>query len=174
MMTGLSDWVMVAVIGLLAGALFWMHTRRERAVPVTRSAYHELRYAWPVKAFVAALHPVTLVLLFSALHATADQRFTALLVAGIFAALTAFLSYQVFCVRFGYDRTFVYFDSPFCRGKAVPWENLEAVGFSQLMQCHYLEFAGIGRVWCSSHLSGYDALGGFLERKSNDLLRPQV
>ncbi|MES0879534.1 hypothetical protein [Roseibium sp. SCP14] len=169
-MGDLGGWAMAIASGLTGGAVVFGLSVAAKSKAPRQGRICLLTYGTPVKVLTIAMVPLTLFVVYAMLNASSDQMLMAFLVACGFIAGTAFLVYQVFFVRFGYDRNSVYFDSPFCRNKCVAWENLENVGFSLLVQAHYIEVAGIGRIWCSSFLNGHDEFGLFLESKTRTLI----
>ncbi|MES0808086.1 hypothetical protein ABLO27_01295 [Roseibium sp. SCPC15] len=169
-MVDFGGWAMAIASGLAGGAVVFGLSVAAKSRAPRRGRICLLTYSTPVRLLALAMIPLTLFVVYAMMNASPGQMVMALLVACGFVAGTVFLVYQVFFVRFGYDRNFVYFDSPFCRNKCVAWENLENVGYSLLVQAHYIEVAGIGRIWCSSFLNGHDEFGQFLESKTRTLI----
>ncbi|MEM9631830.1 MAG: hypothetical protein AAGA50_10925 [Pseudomonadota bacterium] len=171
-MFDLGGWAMAIASGLTGGAVVFGLSVAAKSKAPRQGRICLLTYGTPVKVLALSMVPLTLLVVYAMLNASSGQLAMAFLVASGFVAGTIFLVYQIFFVRFGYDRNFVYFDSPFCRNKCVAWENLEDVGYSLLVQAHYIEVAGIGRIWCSSFLNGHDEFGQFLESKTRTLIGP--
>ncbi len=169
-----TNWTFPILIGLASVAAIWFHARQDRSFPDPDGVYHEVTYSWQIKAITAALVPVNFIVLYEAAQAlVSSQWLPALAAAAMVTSITVFHVYQVFFVRFGYDRDAVYFDSPLSREKTVSWDNLRELGSSIIVQSDYLDFEGIGRIWCFEFSNGYKDLDGFLQLKTGELLKTQ-
>ncbi|MBG6206457.1 hypothetical protein IWQ49_001106 [Labrenzia sp. EL_126] len=167
-----GGWAVAIGSGLIGAALVWGLSASTRPTAVRKGHVCYLTYGWPVKCLAISLVPFAILFVYAMAHAPARQIAMAFVVTVAFLAITIFVNYQIFFVKFGYDRNKIYFSSPFLRNVSVPWDHLEFVGHSHLFQADYMEVSGIGRIWCSSFLNGYDELGLFLERKADALLTP--
>ncbi len=84
-------------------------------------------------------------------------------------AAAVFFVYQVFFVRLAYDDESIYCRSPLSGSHRIPWTDVLKVGYSGLMQSHYLRTEKVPRIWCSNMLQGYEELGAFLSQKADQL-----
>lgn len=128
-----------------------------------------LEYGFGFKAITIVLGGISGLVVYAAIHARDDQLFLAFIISALFVTGTCFLVYQAFFVKFSYDDTHVYYSSLLIRHKKVPWESLEEIGHSYLVQADYIRMKGIGKIWCSNMLNGYEELGEFLERLTEKL-----
>ncbi|WP_421982303.1 hypothetical protein [Roseibium sp.] len=169
-MFDLGGWAIPIGSGVVSAASVWGLSAVARPDGHTRGHVSFLTYSLASKWIAAALVPLSLLVVYAMAHAPAKHIALAFVVTTVFLALTLFVVYQVFFVRFGYDRNAIYFDSPFMRNKKVGWDDLEHVGHSNAFQVNFLEVSGIGRIWCSSFQNGHKDLGRFLDMKAEMLL----
>ncbi|WP_420336408.1 hypothetical protein [Roseibium sp.] len=169
-MFDLGGWAMSVGSGVVSVASVWGLSAVARPDGSTKGHVCYLTYSRPCKWIAAALVPLSVLVVLAMAHAPARHIALAFVVTAAFLALTLFVVYQVFFVRFGYDRNAIYFDSPFLRNKKTSWNELEYVGHSNALQINFLEVSGIGRIWCSSFQNGHRDLARFLETKAELLL----
>lgn len=169
-MFDLGGWAMSVGGGVVSAASVWGLSAVARPDGNTKGHACFLTYSKPCKWVAAALVPLSILVIYAMAHAPAKHIALAFVATAVFLAVTLFVVYQVFFVRFGYDRNAIYFDSPFLRNKKVNWDDLEYVGHSNAFQVNFLEFSSIGRIWCSSFQNGHKDLGRFLELKAEMLV----
>jgi hypothetical protein len=83
----------------------------------------------------------------------------ATLVTLFFALASAYLLYEVFLVKLGYDQRFIYSYTPFRGHRTVPWD-------SPLRQAHYLATRAHGTIWFSPWLNGFAEFVEYVEHRS--------
>ena len=169
-MFDLGGWALSLGSGVVSAASVWGLSAVARPDGHAIGHVRYLTYSSPCKWLAAALVPLSILVVYAMAHAPAKHIALAFVVTAAFLAVMLFVVYQVFFVRFGYDRNAIYFDSPFLRNKKIGWNELEHVGHSNVLQINFLEVAGVGRIWCSSFQNGHRDLGRFLELKAEMLL----
>ncbi|WP_305989635.1 hypothetical protein [Roseibium sp. MMSF_3544] len=172
-MTDWGSWEFALAGGLIGSGFLWLAAAAAQPNAARNGNMCFLTYGWPVKIITASLIPVAVFVIFVMAHAPAKQIALAFVFSAAFLAVTIAINYQIFFVRFGYDRNRIYFHSPFCEARSVPWENLESAGHSYIAQADYIEVTGVGRIWCPSVLNGHDEFGRFLEQKAGALIASQ-
>lgn len=95
------------------------------------------------------------VVLYAVSQSYQGQEVASAMVACGFFAAAVFFPYQAFFIEFSYDKEFIYFSSPIAGDNQIPWDNLQKVGYSWLLQADYIVVADVGRIWCSNMLHGY-------------------
>jgi uncharacterized membrane protein len=128
-----------------------------------------LEYSRGFKILTLTLAPFSIFVVYAASHARESQIIIAGIVAFCFVAGAVFFVYQVFFVHFSYDKKCIYYQSPLKGTVKAPWNSLLSVSYSSLLQADYLVVDGIGKIWCSNMLNGYNELGEFLEDKVKEL-----
>lgn len=169
-MFDLGGWEMAIGSGFVGSASAWGLSASTRLTATRRGRICFLTYGWLVRCLAVALVPLALAIVYTMAHAPAKQIALAFVFTAAFLAFTIFVNYQVFFTRFGYDRNNLYFSSPFCEDKSVPWDNLEYAGRSPVAGAEYIEVTGIGRIWCPAVLNGHEEFTRFLEQKAAALL----
>lgn len=168
-MEALFDTVRPVVSGLIGALCLYLLVRFTKPTARSEKGKKFLEYGRLLKIFTAALIPFSVFVAYGAGQAEDSQHIIALAVAAFFLMSAVFLGYQVFLVRFGYDDDFIYYRSPLCGEKKVHWSALADVGHSSLLQANYIVVKGIGRIWCSHMLNGYEEFEVFLENKTKEL-----
>ena len=167
-----GGWATMFAIGLANGAVFWGISQPPAPTATRKDGICYMTYGRPVKIMALALICLSFAAVYTLLFANVSHLLTAALATSAFVTGTLFIAYQVFLVRFAYDRAALYFDSPFCKDQTVPWDDLEYAASIPCLQVNYIVVSGIGRIWCLGFLNGYDELGSFLQGKAETLLRP--
>ncbi|MCV0427970.1 MAG: hypothetical protein K5905_21140 [Roseibium sp.] len=167
-----GGWVTMFAGGIASGVVFWGIAQPAEPTATRKDGICYLTYGRPVKILALAMILLSILAIHTLLVADLSHQLLAVFATSVFSAGTLFIAYQVFLVRFAYDRTSLYFDSPFCKDQTVPWENLEYAGSVPFLRANYLVVTGIGRIWSLGFLNGHDELGSFLQGKAATLLRP--
>ncbi|QIZ76529.1 hypothetical protein [Ferrimonas lipolytica] len=116
------------------------------------------------KAFSFLLVPFTFFILYAISQSYEGQEIAAGLVGLGFFLGAIFFPYQAFFVEFAYDDENVYFKSPIAGEKTASWKKLDKVGYSWLLQADYIVVDGIGKIWCSNMLQGFEELMEFVAK----------
>ena len=157
------------VSGLAGAAVVGLMCCMAKADAPIEGTRKVLRFGTGFRILSVILIPLTVLVAYAAVHSREDQIFLAIGVASAFIAGGVFLVYQAYFVKFSYDRHNVYYETPFTGELSAPWTNLSDVGHSTLIGADYIVVEGIGRIWCSNMLDGYDELGAFLEHLVGEL-----
>ena len=163
------DWLRPVASGVVGGLVVWLLARAGRKPAPRNANVRELTYGSGFRVFTIALVPGSLFVAYAAAHARNSQLLLASCVAAVFLAAAVFFVYQVFFVRLAYDDESVYYRSPLSGSHRIPWTDVLEVGYSGLMQSHYLRTEKVPRIWCSNMLQGYEELGAFLSQKADQL-----
>ncbi|MBN2825737.1 MAG: hypothetical protein JXQ76_10455 [Campylobacterales bacterium] len=83
--------------------------------------------------------------------------------------LIVFFTYQTFFVKFAYDDEFVYYKSLLAGYKRESWKNLVNIGYTKIVEVDYIVIKGIGKIWLSDKLNGYEELDKFLDYKAREV-----
>jgi hypothetical protein len=121
-----------------------------------------------LKIFSMLIIPFTLFVLYAISQSYKGQEVPAFLVGILFVFSSIFLPYYTFFVKLSYDEDNVYYKTPFSNKKSS-WQRLQEIGHSSLLQTDYFVIDGIGKIWCSEMMHGYEALGKMLEKKSREI-----
>lgn len=78
-----------------------------------------------------------------------------------------FYPYQVFLVKLSYDQRFIYYSSPLCEEKKIPWLQISEIGYSWVLMSDYIKVRGIGRIWVNSAQDGYATLMQVIQDNKN-------
>jgi hypothetical protein len=150
----LSGLVGAAVVGLLMLA--------GRRPAKRKGEVRAMSYSIGFRLFAGLLIPGAAFVAYAAAQARPSQQPLAALIAGLFVIAALFFGYQAFLVSFAYDDHNVYYRSPLAGSKTIAWSDIDGVGYSGLLQTHYLRTRSGLRIWCSSMLRGFEELGAFL------------
>ncbi|QEI11463.1 hypothetical protein [Cellvibrio japonicus] len=164
-MEDIFDWLRPLVSGLIGGLAVYLIIRYTKSTAELEGELKTVSYSKPFKLFSAVLIPFTIFIIYAVSQSYKGQEIAALLVASGFVAASIFFPYQAFFVSFKYDNQNIYYKSPLCGYRVVPWGNLTKVGYSWLVQADYIVVKGIGRIWCSNMLNGYIELMDFIKNK---------
>jgi hypothetical protein len=166
-MEEIFNWLRPLISGLIGGLAVYLIIRYTKLTAEVEGELKIVSYSKPFKLFSAALVPFTLFIIYVVSQSYKGQEFAAGLVASGFIAASIFFPYQAFFVSFKYDDLNIYYKSPLCGYRVVPWSNLTKVGYSWLVQADYIVVEGIGRIWCSNMLNGYHELMNFINIKKS-------
>lgn len=162
------------ILSGLVGALAVYFLARAGRKPASRvGSRRKLSYGIGVKAVAVLLVPGSLFVAYAAAHARPSQLAIAAVIAAAFLVAAPFLVYQAFLISFEYDDENIYYRSPLAGSHVIPWPEVVEVGYSRLMQAHYLSSKQVHRIWCSTMLRGFSELGEFLSRKHEELYGPE-
>jgi len=154
----------------LLGVVAVYFLARTGTKPATRKGNRRiLNYGIGFKLFAALLVPGSLFVAYAAVHARPSQLVLAGLIAIVFLVAAAFFAYQAFFVSFGYDEKNIYYSSPLAGAHVIPWSDVQEVGYSGLLQAHFISTMQVRRIWCSNMLRGFEELGEFLTKKYDEL-----
>lgn len=155
--------------GLVGGLAVYFLARTGKKPATRNGSRRVLSYGLGFRVFAALLVPASLFVTYAAVRARSSQLLIAALVAAAFLAAAAFFAYQAFFVSFEYDDLNIYYRSPVAGSHTIPWSELVEVGYSGLLQAHYISTRRVRRIWCSNMLRGFSELGEFLSKKHEEL-----
>ncbi len=155
--------------GLVGGAVVYFLARAGRKPAPRIGNRRQLTFGLGFKVFAAALVPGSLFVTYAAAHARPSQLVIAAVIAIAFLAAATFFAYQAFLVSFEYDDHNIYYRTPIAGPHIIPWSEVVEIGYSGLLQAHFIRTAQIRRIWCSSMLRGFSELGDFLSKKHEEL-----
>lgn len=155
--------------GLVGGAAVYFLARAGRKPAPRIGDRRQLSFGLGFKVFAAVLVPGSLFVAYAAAHARPSQLVIAAVIATAFLAAAAFFAYQAFLVSFEYDDQNIYYRTPIAGPHVISWSEVVDVGYSGLLQAHYIRTAQVRRIWCSSMLRGFGELGEFLSKKHEEL-----
>jgi len=161
------NWIRPILSGLAGGLAVYFMVRYTKTSGEVEGGIRIVSYSKPFKIFSAALIPFTIFIVYAMSQSYEGQEVAAILVASSFVAASIFFPYQAFLVSFQYDDENIYYESPLCSKRVVPWSNLSRVGYSWLVQADYIVIQGIGRIWCSNMLNGHVELMEFVNGKKS-------
>ena len=144
--------------GLVVAAMVFMTKNKSKI----EGAVHHLEFGLLFKGFSIAMIPFSAFVLFVMTQSYEGQEIAASLVGLGFVAGAIFFPYQAFFVKFSYDDDHIYFKNPIAGDNKASWNDVEKVGYSWSLQADYLIVKGIGRIWCSNMLNGYEELMEFI------------
>ncbi len=168
-MEEIFNWIRPVLCGLAGGFVVWIMVSMTKEKSERQGYIRCLSYSKPFKMFSVLSALLATFVVYAVSKSFKGQEIAAFLVATAFVGGSVFLCYQAFFVRFSYDEHQMYYKSPIVGYKIAPWENLIDVGYSSLLQADYIVVNGIGKIWCSNMLNGYEELGEFLENKVQEL-----
>ncbi len=163
------DAVRPILSGLVGAAAVYLFARGGRKPAHRVGERRKLTYGIGFKVFAALLVPGALFVAYAAAHARPSQLLIAGVIAAAFVIAAPFFAYQAFFVSFEYDDQNIYYRSPLAGSHTIPWSDVLEVGYSGLLQAHYLSTKQVCRIWCSSMLRGYSELGDFLLKRHEEL-----
>jgi len=172
-MEEIFNWIRPILSGLAGGLFVWALVAFTKNEGKREGSIRKLHYGKSFKIFAMLLIPFAGFVVYAVSQSYKGQELPAFLVATGFVAAAIFFPYQAFFVKFSYDDEFVYYKSPLAGAKKEPWSNLLDVGYSKSLQADFIVVDGIGKIWCSNMLNGYDELGEFLEKKVQELYPEQ-
>lgn len=155
--------------GLIGGAVVYFLARAGKTPAPRVGSRRRLCYGFGFRVFAALLVPGSLFVAYAAAHARPSQLVIAAIIATAFLAAAPFFAYQAFFVSFEYDDQNIYYRSPLAGSHTIPWSEVLEVGYSGLLQAHYISTRQVRRIWCSNMLRGFSELGEFLSRKHEEL-----
>lgn len=154
--------IALAVVAVFAALAHWL-ARRSIGPARAEGDARRLHFSRPVQALVASGLLLAVLAAWGVQFVPARQQWLA--AAGALAiALAALASaYQVFLMRLTFDRHAIHYRSPLAGRISVPWSDVRRIGWSPLLQSHYIERHGGGRLWCSPWTSGAAELLDMIE-----------
>lgn len=163
-MSGSSIWGPV-LSGIVATGVVYLLSSAGRRPAKQVGSRRQLTYTNSFRIAAALFIPGSMFVAYAASQARPSQLLLASAIATVMAAAAAFLAYQAFFVRLEYDQTSIYYQSPLAGVHEILWSDVQKVGYSGLMQCHYIQTTQVRRIWCSNMLVGYEELGEFLNQR---------
>jgi small-conductance mechanosensitive channel len=160
------DWWRPIISGLVGALVVYLLFRLARPVARVEGDRKILEYGRAFRLLVVLFVPVSAFVAYGAAHARPSQALAATLVTLFFVLASAYLLYEVFLVKLGYDQRFIYSYTPLRGQRTVPWESVTEAGYSPLRQAHYLATRAHGTIWFSPWLNGMAEFIEYVEHRS--------
>jgi small-conductance mechanosensitive channel len=160
------DWWRPVISGLVGALVVYLLFRLARPVARTEGDRKILEYGRGFRLLAVVFVPVSAFVAYAAAHARPSQSLVAALVALFFVLATAYLLYEAFYVKLGYDQRFIYHYTPLRGERRVPWESVTEAGYSPLFQAHYLATRTQGKIWFSPWLNGFPEFVEYIGQRS--------
>ena len=143
------------ISGLIGGAIAMLMVMTAKKQGRTEGERQYLEFGLFFKVMALICVPFAGVILYAVSQSYQGQEVVSVIVACGFLAAAVFFPYQAFFIKFSYDQAFIYFSSPIAGDNQIPWQHLQKVGYSWLLQADYIVVADVGKIWCSNMLHGY-------------------
>jgi hypothetical protein len=163
-------WIRFIISGFFVFILYYILVRFSVKADIkTKKGVKNLNYTTPVKFLILIACSFGLFIFYASLHASESQKVIASVVGHSMLGFSIFVFYQVFFVRISYDKNFLYIYSPLKGNKKTSWDNIVDVSYSYILQCDYIEFDDLGKIYFSHLANGHEKLGCFLDQKLHEL-----
>lgn len=151
--------------GLAAAGIAVLLMRAGRKPSPREEGRHHIRYGAAPRLLALGLLLISPVFAYVALRARPGEVLVAIGITAFVFGFALFFAYQTFFVELSYDRSYLYYHSPWAGSYQIPWHDVRAVRWSRLLQCHYIETAQVHRIWLSQMCAGHDDLVRLINRK---------
>lgn len=148
--------------GVAGGAAFYLLGQCGKRPATRRGGERYLRFTLPVRLLIVLLVGAIALIVYGAATAQTGARLRLLAGASI-ALLIAYAACFVFFVELSYDAQHLHYRTLFAGVRSIPWSQVECTGYSELLQCHFIQTTPIRRIWCSFMMEGFDELFDFIE-----------
>ena len=151
--------------GILATLLLtWLASRAKRDAAL-RSGRFVIEYGRAVKAVGWFFALLGIFILYAAAHASEDQKLIAAVVGGsmFIASIAIFVEFHF--VRVEFDADTIYTFSPWRRRRVISWDDITAIGYSEVNRWHILHTAHSGAIRLSILLSGLGSMENQLQKR---------